>query len=159
MTALLALPVELKLVILDRIRDSLNLQQFELDPVNSMFKEDEWYRILLLVSLFHREWTRVAQSMLLHHLILRNERKASQFLEKADDEGMESVVSVRLGNGAFTQAEIIACVKKIGVKCPRVTSISCCGLAVRLHCFGECSLLSSSCSVVRTDHAVGGRRD
>lgn len=158
MATILTLPVELKLVILDRIRDSLNLQQFELDPVNSMYKEDEWYRILLLLSLFHREWTRVAQSMLLHHLILRSERKASQFLRKVDDEGMESVVSVRLGNGAFTEAEIIACVKKIGVKCPRVTSVFCCGLAVGLHYFGECSPARSSRSVLRTDYTVVDRR-
>jgi hypothetical protein len=78
---MLSLPVELRLPIIQHIRDSIPTPLFEFDPEAAIDLCKYYNKILIALSLYHREWTAIAQSELFRNLYIRDARKMRLLLE------------------------------------------------------------------------------
>jgi hypothetical protein len=80
-SVMLSLPVELRLPIIHHIRDSIPTPLFEDDAFGSIRAIQDFYKVLIALSLYHREWTTIAQSELFRNLYIRRERKMKSLLD------------------------------------------------------------------------------
>jgi hypothetical protein len=78
---MLSLPVELRLPIIHHIRDSIPSPLFEDYAPGSIRAIEALYKALLALSLYHREWTVIAQSELFRNLYLRDAAKMKSLLD------------------------------------------------------------------------------
>jgi hypothetical protein len=78
---MLSLPVELRLPIIQHIRDSIPTPLFEFDPEAAIDFCKYYNKILITLSLYHREWKAIAQSELFRNLYIRDARKMKLLLE------------------------------------------------------------------------------
>jgi hypothetical protein len=78
---MLSLPVELRLPIIHHIRDSIPSPLFEDHAQGWIYAIEELYKALIALSLYHREWTAIAQSELFRHLYIRDEGKMKLLLD------------------------------------------------------------------------------
>jgi hypothetical protein len=85
---MLSLPVELRLQTIRHIRDSIPSPLFEDDAPGSIRAIEALYQILVALSLYHREWTAIAQSELLRHLYIRDAGKLKLLLKLLRAEGV-----------------------------------------------------------------------
>jgi hypothetical protein len=84
---MLSLPVELRLPIIHHIQDSIPTPLFEDYPIDSIRAIQEFYKVLIALSLYHREWTTIAQSELFRNLFIRDEGKLELLLELLRGDG------------------------------------------------------------------------
>jgi hypothetical protein len=78
---MLSLPVEIRLPIIHHIQDSIPTPLFEDYPLGSIRAIQEFYAVLIALSLYHREWTAIAQSELFRNLYIRDEEKLKSLLD------------------------------------------------------------------------------
>ncbi len=84
---MLSLPVELRLPIIHHIRDSIAWTSFDYDVDASILAIQDFYKVLIALSLLHREWTAIAQSELFRNLYIRDEGKLELLLELLRGDG------------------------------------------------------------------------
>jgi hypothetical protein len=78
---MLSLPVELQLQTIHHIRDSIPASLFEHDADGAIRAIAEFYEVLIALSLYHREWTAIAQSELFKNLYIRDAEKMKSLLD------------------------------------------------------------------------------
>ncbi len=78
---MLSLPVELRVQTIRHIRDSIYWPSFEHDVGASIQAIQNFYKVLIALSLYHREWTAIAQSKLFSNLYIRDAGKMKLLLE------------------------------------------------------------------------------
>ena len=78
---MLSLPVELRLPIIHHIRDSIAWTSFDYDVDASILAIQDFYKVLIALSLLHREWTAIAQSELFRNLYIRDAEKMKSLLD------------------------------------------------------------------------------
>jgi hypothetical protein len=80
-SVMLSLPVELRVQTIRHIRDSIYWPSFEHDVGASIQAIQNLYKVLIALSLYHREWTAIAQSKLFSNLYIRDAGKMKLLLE------------------------------------------------------------------------------
>jgi hypothetical protein len=80
-SVMLSLPVELQLQTIHHIRDSIPASLFEHDADEAIRAIEEFYEVLIALSLYHREWTAIAQSELFRNLYIRDAEKMKSLLD------------------------------------------------------------------------------
>ncbi len=78
---MLSLPLELRLPIIHHIRDSIPSPLFEDHAQGWIYAIEELYKALIALSLYHREWTAIAQSELFKNLYIRDAEKMKSLLD------------------------------------------------------------------------------
>ena len=78
---MLSLPLELRLPIIHHIRDSIPSPLFEDDEKGSIRAFQALYKALIALSLYHRQWTAIAQSELFRNLYIRDAGKMKLLLD------------------------------------------------------------------------------
>jgi hypothetical protein len=78
---MLSLPVELQLQTIHHIRHSIPASLFEHDADEAIKALEELYEVLIALSLYHREWTAIAQSELFRNLYIRDAEKMKSLLD------------------------------------------------------------------------------
>jgi hypothetical protein len=78
---MLSLPVELQLQTIHYIRDSITWTLFEDSAYHTIVAIKQYNKVLIALSLYHREWTAIAQSELFRHLYIRDAGKMKLLLE------------------------------------------------------------------------------
>jgi hypothetical protein len=78
---MLSLPVELRVQTIRHIRDSIYWPSFEHDVGASIQAIQNFHKVLIALSLYHREWTAIAQSKLFSNLYIRDAGKMKLLLE------------------------------------------------------------------------------
>jgi hypothetical protein len=78
---MLSLPVELQLQTIHYIRDSITWTLFEDSAYHTIVAIKQYNKVLIALSLYHREWTAIAQSELLRNLYIRDAKKLKLLLK------------------------------------------------------------------------------
>jgi hypothetical protein len=78
---MLSLPVELRLPIIHHIRDSMPSSLFEDDAHGWIRGNQRFYKVLIALSLYHREWTTIAQSELFRNVYIQVPEKLKSLLD------------------------------------------------------------------------------
>lgn len=129
-----SLPTELNLNILHHVRDSTPILKFSYHAVDSMRQASAYDEFLLLMALYHRHWTALAQSELFHHIILANEDKTRLLLKLLRKRGngvlrtyTEKAASMRLGYERSNQDydRLEDHLDELAQYCPNIVEISC----------------------------------
>jgi hypothetical protein len=125
-----SIPNELKLQILHHHRDLLPDLPFAARPVQAMARDDGYNTFLLRMSLYHREWTALAQSELFYRIILANERKTELLLKLLRQKEVfagyaKSAKSIRVGRryGRYDGTGLKASLDEIAIYCPEIVEL------------------------------------
>ncbi len=130
-----SLPTELNLKIIHHVRDSTPILTFSYHSIASMEHADAYNEFLLMMALYHRHWTSLAQSELFHHIILKDGDKTRlllHLLRASENDGCrtyaERASSIRFGyHNHFNLhcVELREHLDKLAGYCPNVVEISC----------------------------------
>jgi hypothetical protein len=142
-----SLPTELNLKVLHHVRDSTSTVEFNSDAVTSMRQASAYNEFLLLMALYHRHWTALAQSELFHHIILENDNRTRLLLKLLRKRGngvlrtyAEKASSMRLGYYSdFDQhnEELKEHLDELAEYCPNIVEISCACVNTKFSYFRE----------------------
>jgi hypothetical protein len=144
-SAMLSLPVELRLPIIHHIRDSIPWPSFEeVDASGSIGALKEFYKVIIALSRYHPEWTPIAQSELFRNIYA------------GDEKGMKLLLQLLRGDGKFREytkhsrsaligepnrqwgdsGRLEGYLGKLAEYCPDLEELSCYDMQVRLVGFG-----------------------
>jgi hypothetical protein len=155
-----SLPTELNLNILHHVRDSTPTLKFSYYAVGSMRQASAYNEFLLLMALYHRHWTAVAQSELFHHIILKDRDKTRLLLKLLRKRGngvirtyAEKASSMRLGyNGSPNQDydRLEEHLDELAGYCPNIVEISCAGINNKFSDFRELSPVHAQAKLIKS---------
>jgi hypothetical protein len=125
-----SIPNELKLQILHHHRDLLPDLPFATHPVQAMARDDGYNTLPLRMSLYHREWTALAQSELFHRIILMNPRKTELLWQLLREKEVfagyaKSAKSIRVGRryGHYDGTGLKDSLEEIASYCPEIVEL------------------------------------
>jgi hypothetical protein len=141
---MLSLPVELRLPIIHHIRDSAPTPLFEFNPEGAIDFCHYYIKILIALSLYHREWTAIAQSEIFRNLYIRDARKMRLLLKLLRRDGdsrdyIKNSRSVLLGDRHRKWRDaggLQGYFDELVEHCPDLDEVSCYGMSFRLVKFG-----------------------
>jgi hypothetical protein len=145
-----SLPAELNLKILHHVRDSTPTLKSSSNTVASMRQGNAYNEFLLLMALYHRRWTAVAQSELFHHIILVNEDKTQLLLKLLSEEVDNSFRTYAHSASSIILGRFLSRASYEGWKdqvdelaqyCPNIVDISCAYVNTNFSDFRELSPL------------------
>jgi hypothetical protein len=142
-----SLPTELNLTILHHVRDSTPTVPFGTAASAAMQQANAYNEFLLLMALYHRHWTALAQSELFHHIILKDGDKTRLLLKllKASENDVfrtyaEKSSSIRLGYYSHVNQhndELKEHLDELAEYCPNIVEISCACFRTKFSDFRE----------------------
>jgi hypothetical protein len=158
-----SLPTELNLNILHHVRDSISNATILSDMSTAMTHGVEYNRFLLLMALYHRDWTASAQSELFRQIILVNEDKTQLLLKLLSEEGdnsfrkyAQSASSIIMGR-LFGRANYYEGWKdhldELAEYCPNIVEISCACVNTKLSDFRELSPVHAQAKLMKVSLA------
>jgi hypothetical protein len=158
-----SLPTELNLNILHHVRDSTPTLKFSYYAVGSMRQASTYSEFLLLMALYHRHWTALAQSELFHHIILKDGDKTQLLLKLLSEEGdnsfrkyAQSASSIIMGR-LFGRANYYEGWKdhldELAEYCPNIVEISCACVNTQVSDFRELSPVYAQAKLMKVSLA------
>ena len=158
-----SLPTELNLKVLHHVRDSTSTLKFSSYAIASMRQGNAYNKFLLLMALYHRRWTAVAQSELFHHISLVNEDKTQLLLKLLSEEGdnsfrkyAQSASSIIMGR-LFGRANYYEGwkdqVDELAEYCPNIVEISCACVNTQVSDFRELSPVYAQAKLMKVSLA------
>jgi hypothetical protein len=154
-----SLPTELNLNILHHVRDSTPTLNFSYYAVGSMRQASAYNEFLLLMALYHRHWTALAQSELFHHIILKNGDQTRLLLKLLRKRGngvlrtyAERASSIRLGDSHFRLQDyddLRDHLDELAEYCPNIVEISCACVNTKFSDFRELSPVQAQAKLMK----------
>jgi hypothetical protein len=155
-----SLPTELNLKVLHLVRDSTPIVKFSYYAVGSMRQASAYNEFLLLMALYHRHWTALAQSELFHHIILKDGDKTRLLLKLLRKRGdgvfrtfAERASSIRLGYESTGYArdydDLRDHLDELAGYCPDIVEISCVCVNTKLSDFSELSPVHAQAELIK----------
>jgi hypothetical protein len=159
---MLSLPVELRLPIIHHIRDSIPQTIFKHNVNYSIEAIKIYHEDLAALSLYHREWTAIAQSELFKDLFIPDDQKMKLLLEllresaRLREYSRNSSIAL-LGDGEFYGgAGLEDDLVELAEYCPDLRELSCDGMAIPLVQLGtSCQTIIERVQILIAIHVAG----
>jgi hypothetical protein len=149
-TIMLSLPVELRLPVIRHIQDSIPSPLFEHNADEAIRTIQEFNKVLIALSLYHREWTAIAQSELFRNLYIQGPRKMKLLLELLR-RSEEFKPYIKDSRSALLEGDLhwydLSGIKydldELAAYCPNIEEVTCSCMSIQMTDFRTCAAPSS----------------